>query len=114
MRLNAAIALQGLTNEDVDVIVEQIKFLLYEIDPNVDHVGVEVQAVGAEFGGPRLVQDTFPQLLIQADDLRRDLLGEFWRTRDRTRLYASLRVAHSVASMNQRRIRQAMDATVKR
>ena len=110
MRLNAAIALQGLTNENVDVIVQQIRCLLHEIDPNIDHVGVKVQAVGAEFGGPRLIADTFQHLLTQAEYRRRDLLNEFWLTGDRTRLYASLRVSQAVGSMNRGRITAAMDA----
>jgi hypothetical protein len=109
MRLNAAIALQGLTNEDVDAIVQQIKCLLHEIDPNVDHVGVKVQAVGAEFGGPRLLDDSFQHLLRQAEHRRRDLLNEFWLTDDRTRLYASLRLSQAVGSMNRGRIMAAMD-----
>jgi hypothetical protein len=109
MRLNAAIALRGLTNENVDVIAEQIRCLLHEIDPNIDHVGVDVQAVGAEFGGPRLVENSFQHLLAQAEHLRRDLLNEFWLTGDRALLYASLRVSQTMGSMNRGRIQGALD-----
>ena len=88
---------------------EQIRVLLHKIDPNVEHVGVEVKSVGAEFGGPRLVV-SLADLLHEAEQLRCRLLSEFWLRRDQRCILASLRLAHAMASMSQSRLRKVMDA----
>ena len=114
MRLSAAIALQGLANGDVEGVVEQIRVLLHRIEPNVDHVGVEIKAVGDDFGGPRLVDTSFADLLREAEQLRRSLLNEFWRRRDRNCMLASLRLGHAISSMSPASIRKAIDVTGKK
>jgi hypothetical protein len=110
MRLNAAIALKGLSTTEIDAedVIERIRYLLHDMEPNVE-VGVELTAFGTDFGGPIIFQTPFQDLVERAERLRYGLLRRFWLERNACILRQSLRLAHAMASMNQTRIRRVMD-----
>ena len=108
MHVNAAIALRGFAQlEDVEILVEQIRHDLHEID-SIANVAVELLAVGSNFGGPdeTMYDDA---LLVTAEQVRRQLLNDFWLHQRRESLYASLRLAHVMASMDLDRLGKAID-----
>lgn len=110
MRLNAAIALGGLSTPetDVDEVIERIRDFLGSIDANVE-VGIELLAVGADFGAPIFTSVPLSNLLASADRQRQELLRAYWQTRDRRLLHLSLRIGHAVTTMSVARICQIME-----
>lgn len=105
MRLNAAIALQGLTTHELEVedVIERIRYLLNDIEPNA-YVGVELLSVGTDFGVIEPAED----LLAIGERLRLDLLHRYWSRRTRDLLLQSLRLGHALASLNPARVRRVM------
>ena len=110
MRLNAAIALQGLSTSEAEAedVIERIRHLLHDMEPNAD-VGVKLTAFGTDFGAPLIFKTSFQDLMERAEWLRYDLLRRFWLDREVCLLQQSLRLAHAMASMNPTRIRRVMD-----
>ena len=112
MRLNAAIALQGLTTHELEVedVIERIRYLLNDIEPNA-YVGVELLSVGTDFGAITVPveEDLLEDLLAIGQRLRVDLLRRYWLRRDRIHLLQSLRMGHALASLNPARIRRTMN-----
>jgi hypothetical protein len=109
MRLNAAIALQGLSTHELEVedVIERIRYLLNDIEPNA-YVGVELLSVGTDFG-LTYVAPSLEDLLASGERLRLDLLRRYWCRRDPILLLQSLRLGHVLASMNPTRVRRTMD-----
>jgi hypothetical protein len=112
MHLNAAIALQGLSDHAVDDVVERIRYLLQQIEPDIAYVGVEVRSFGSEFGMLPSIE-TFNTLLLHAEQRRREILNQFWRDRCQDTLLTALRLGHAITTMNPTRIRLAMDLSMK-
>jgi hypothetical protein len=113
MHLNATIALDGLSTleTEVDDVIERIRSFLHRIDPNAD-VGIELLAVGADFGAsftPVHQRPPLNSLLDMAQQRRNALLHAYWRNRDRRLLNLSLRLAHVAATMDAARICQMID-----
>lgn len=104
MRLNAAIALGGLSTPetDVDEVIDRIRDFLRSIDANVD-VGIELLAVGADFGAPSFTPP-LSSLIASANQRRDALLRAYWQTHDRRLLHLSLRIGHILATMSVPRI----------
>jgi hypothetical protein len=109
MRLNAAIALQGLSTHELEVedVIERIRYLLNDIEPNA-YVGVELLSVGTDFGAT-YVAPALEDLLVSGERLRLDLLRRYWCQRDPVLLLQSLRIGHALASLNPARIRRMID-----
>lgn len=109
MRLNAAIALGGLSTPEtnVDEVIDRIRDFLHSIDANVE-VGIELLAVGADFGAP-IIQVPLSNLIASANQRREALLRAYWQTRDRRLLHLSLRIGHAVTTMSMARICQIME-----
>ena len=102
MRLNAAIALK--VDAPVDAVIERLHHLLREVDPDV---GIDIRAVGSEFGlrGP---PPTVLDVLTEAEQLRYTLMRHYWRQREQRWLLLALRLAHTMRSMDIGRIRGRM------
>lgn len=102
MRLNASLAVAGLTHHEWEAedVIHRIRHLLCDLDADVH---VELLAVGNDFGEGDQVT-----LLAQAEATRRDLLRCYWRSGQRYYLHQSLRLGHSIASLNLVRIRQIL------
>lgn len=112
MRLNAAIAVQGLSAHELDAedVIERIRYLLNDIEPNA-YVGVELLSVGSDFGVPYLpLADLLEDLLVTGERIRLDLLRRYWSQRERALLLQSLRIGHALASLNPTRICRVIDA----
>jgi|SRR5882672_5520482 len=101
MRLNATLALEGLTHLEWEAedVIRQIRHLLCDLDADVH---VELLAVGSDFGGHDV------DLLTQAEAMRQHLLRIYWRDRRKHHLHQSLRLGHTIASLNFGRIRQIL------
>ena len=106
MRLNAAIALQGLSTHELEAeaVIERIRYLLNDIEPDA-YVGVELLSVGTDFGAS---YTPLEDLLVIGERLRLDLLRCYWSQRDHVVLLQSLRIGHALASMSQARIRRVL------
>jgi len=101
MRLNASLALEGLTHPEWEAedVIRQIRHLLCDLDADVY---IELLAVGSDFGG----HDA--SLLTQAEAMRHHLLRRYWQNRKLQYLHQSLRLGHTIASMDFSRIRQIL------
>lgn len=109
MRLNAAIALGGLSTPETEVeqVIERIRDFLRSIDANVD-VGIELLAVGADFGAV-FTPPPLSSLIASANQRREALLRAFWQTGDRRLMHLSLRIGHVITTMSAARICQIME-----
>lgn len=105
MRLNAAIALDGLSQHetDVDLVIERIRSMLHTVVPDV---WVELLSIGTD---SLPTPPNLAEVLHEAELMQRDLLHRFWLDRDVRLLLSSLRVAHAIGSMSAARIRAVMD-----
>jgi hypothetical protein len=99
MRLNAHLAVEGLTHHEwqVEEVIRQIRDLLSGLDAEIY---LEPLAVGSDFASD--------DLLVRAEAMRRKLLGIYWQKRELYYLNQSLRLGHTIASLNFVKIKQTL------
>lgn len=112
-QMTADIALDGLAirNDQVDELVDTMRVVLEGMRPR-PRVTIELKGVGLSFGG---VSDevTLTELLDDAEQQRQSLMFDYWSTSylDRRRkepLRLAQRLGVAMASMDERRIQEAM------
>lgn len=106
MHLSAAIDLRGVSG-DVEDVLERIRSALREVDPDLIYLGIEVKAVGEDFG----IRETLTELLKQAERRRHALLRMYWRERQRGVLLAAQRLGHAMSRMNAAYLSMAISMT---
>ena len=106
MHLSAAIDLRGVSG-DVEDVLERIRSALREVDPDLTYLGIELKAVGDDFG----IRETLADLLQRAERRRHSLLRMYWRNRQREALLAAQRLGHAMSRMNAAYLRVAISMT---
>lgn len=106
MHLSAAIDIRGVSG-DVEDVLERIRTALREVDPDLTYLGIELKAVGGDFG----IRETLTELLQRAERRRQALMRRYWRDRQRNALLAAQRLGHAMSRMNDGYLRVAINMT---